>query len=102
MAKGNGDLNARREALRAELADLAKGEVTRLQGALEDHDAKFDKIRAERDKINDQINELIAKRNEIARQLAEEHIPEHVRLANELSGAARDAGGKFLGGGPTS
>jgi uncharacterized coiled-coil DUF342 family protein len=95
MAKGT-DQNARREALRKELAEISKGEVTRLKGELDAHDAKFESIRAERDRLNDQINELIEKRNEVARRLAEGHSPEHARLANALSGAARDAGGKSL------
>ena len=98
MAKSSADVGARREELRAQLADLSKGEVTRLRAELDEHDAKFEGVRAARDELNDQINELIEKRNELARRLAEEHHPEHVRLANSLSSAARDSGGKFLSG----
>ena len=91
MAKGDS-----REELRARLAELAKADVAMVRSEEQAHDQKFQKLYAERDKLNDQINELVAKRNEIAERLAHEHIGPQNEIRQRLSQAARDSGGRFL------
>jgi predicted nuclease with TOPRIM domain len=85
-----------REELRARLQELAKADVSMIKTELESHDQEHEDLYAERDKLNDQINELTIKRNELAERIAKDHIGRQNELRNKLSQAARDAGGRFL------
>ena len=85
-----------REELRARLQELAKADVSMLKTELDSHDEEHDALYKERDKLNDQINALIEKREAVAGRIANEHIARQNELRNKLSQAARDAGGRFL------
>jgi chorismate mutase len=82
--------------LRAQVAELAKQQVTNLKKELDLHDAKFEDLRGQIEEVNDQINKLIEKRAVLADKIAKDHAPEHSRISNELRDAARDSGGKFM------
>jgi uncharacterized protein YdcH (DUF465 family) len=85
-----------RETLKKQLAEAAKKEIPSLAQALEEHEAKHQHLWDEQARINDEINTLKEQLARVAAQIEREDLGERVKLRNELSAAARDAGGKFL------
>ena len=93
MAEKKSDFQALRENLR----ESAKKEVFRLQDEAAKHEDKFKKLNAKRDDLNAKIEDLKRERDQIAKQLQEEDLPDRNRINTELTEVAKMAGARGLG-----
>jgi len=85
------------QELRDQLRDSAKKEVFRLQDEAAKHEDKFKKLNAKRDDLNARIEDLKRERDQVAKQLQEEDLPDRNRINTELTEVAKLAGARGLG-----
>lgn len=88
------------QELRDQLRDSAKKEVFRLQDEAAKHEDKFKKLNAKRDDLNARIEDLKRERDQVAKQLQEEDLPDRNRINTELTEVAKLAGARGLGDAP--
>ena len=88
------------QELREELSDRAKKEVSRLQDEAAKHESKFKKLNDKREDLNAKIEDLKRERDQIAKQIQEEDLPDRNRINTELTEVAKLAGARGLGDAP--